>query len=48
MDSMAIFYSEGKTLDKVIIQCKNNEAMDNIFEKFCKNVGVKVNDFDFY
>ncbi len=38
MDAKAIFYSEGKTLDKVVVQCKNNEKMSSIFEKFSKKL----------
>jgi hypothetical protein len=48
MDSIALFYSEGKTLDKEVVHCKNNEPMFSIFEKFSTKVGAKVNDFDFY
>ena len=48
MDAKAIFYSEGKTLDKVKVQCKNNEAMSSIFEKFSNKIGSKVSDFDFF
>ena len=48
MDANASFYSEGKTLDKVKVQCKNNEAMSSIFEKFSNKVGAKLNDFDFF
>ena len=48
MNSNATFYSEGKTLDKVNIQCKNNEAMSIICEKFLNKIGAKLNDFDFF
>ena len=34
MDAKAFFYSEGKTLDKNVVQCKNNETMSSIFENF--------------
>ena len=48
MDAIAIFYSEGKILDKIIIQCKSNESMYSIFEKFSNKIGSKVSDFDFF
>jgi len=48
MDAIAIFYSEGKILDKIIIQCKSNESMYSIFEKFSNKIGSKVDDFDFF
>jgi hypothetical protein len=48
MDAIAIFYSEGKILDKIIIQCKSNESMYSIFEKFSNKIGNKVDDFDFF
>ena len=48
MDAIAIFYSEGKILDKIIIQCKSNESMYSIFEKFSNKIGSKVSDFEFF
>ena len=48
MDSIAIFFSDEKNLEKIIIHCKNNDFMANIFEKFALNVSAKVSDFNFY
>ena len=48
MDSIAIFFSDEKNLEKVIVHCKNNDFMGNIFEKFALNVSAKVSDFNFY
>ena len=48
MDSIAIFFSDEKNLEKVIVHCKNNDFMGNIFEKFALNVPAKVSDFNFY
>ena len=48
MDAIAIFYCEGRSLEKVIIQCKNNEPMVNIFERFGFKIDSKINNFEFY
>ena len=48
MDANDTFYSEGKTLDKIVVQCKNNETMSSIFEKFSRKIEDKLDDFDFF
>ncbi len=49
MEANAIFHSEDRRAADVTIQCKTNEQMSSIFQKFVSLISTdaNVNDFEF-
>ena len=50
MEVNAIFHSDDRRAADVTIQCKTDEKMSSIFQKFVSTISTdaNVNDFEFY
>ncbi len=46
MDNLTIIFSLGG--NKLSLQCKKNEKIEDVFKRFCTKAQVKIEDVKFY